>query len=1518
MKIIKIVYNILRSVVVTLLVAIMFLFVASYLLLLVPSVQDAIRMKGEKAASDYLKTQVSIGRVSIKPFNQVLLYDVVIPDQQGGHLLNVDKLAAGISWYNLLANSKVVVTYGELIGLNASITKARPDTATNMQFLIDAFKSKPGSKPKPYDVTVHNVVIRKGEVSYDLLSASHKSGRFDKNHIAVYNLKADVEIPTIKNDEYNVIVKRLAFNEKSGLVLKNFAAVAMITQTRATLSGIQIELPNTLIVPEDISVDYASLKTMGHDIMKKPLSLTIANSYITPSDLQCFEPKLASFADPFHITLSASGSVNDIIVKVLSVKTNNNRIAIEMRGRLRNVTNKNAIAFNVPHIKIKAQASEIAKLTQNLVKLKPDVLEKVLKCGNIDLDGSASGTPKRINYAGLLATSLGSVRLNGHYSNEKSSKQIAGHVESGAFNLGSLLNKQNLLGSVALNADVNLTAAGKDQKATINGNINYIDFKGYRYRNILANLSASKTSATGSVKINDPNFTLSLDGDASYGGPKKSINAQVQARNVSLAQLKLTSKNADKRLSFDGSVSLSGKNIDDMLGFAQLSNVTFVNADDVGLHLSNLNVSSNITEEGHKQLAVTSDFVNGEFTGNFKISTLANCVKGAVNRVFPGLIAGYKEYGKPYKGYNEINYNFTIDPSDELEKLVKMPVKLIYKADISGVIDDRNDSISLDCNLPYLLQGNKIIEGSKLTAKVMAETAKVYVTTKIPTKNGKTTVQLDALGHNGVCDANVGWRIDRSHDYHGDVNLSAALHRHENGKLETDISVNPTKIVVNDTVWNLNAGQVNIFNNVIDVKDLFGNCDKQFIRINGKVSKDPEDELSVSLNDINLDYIFETLNIDNVKFGGRATGTFYASDLLSGAPRLSTPELFVAGLKYNDALMGDAKIKSSWDNETKGVKLNADLAQANGGHSYINGGIYIAADSLHLTFDADRANVQFMNPFMSAFAADVQGYASGHAVLFGDFHNIDLYGDLFVQDLKFKIAYTNVYYTCTDSIHILPGNISFSNIKIKDRDGHEALLGGWLKHKAFHDPTFSFSITHARDFLCYDVGPNSDTKWYGTIYGNGSAFVSGEPGVVKINVNMQTAARSKFTFELSDTQQASEYNFVTFRDRDSIDGKKIVVVDTVDTIPAIVQRYLAKAKPQETSVPTVYSITLQGDITPDAQLVLLMDPVAGDNIKATGSGNMRLSYNNADDKFEMYGKYTLEQGKYNFRLQDIIIKDFTIRNGSSISFNGDPYSAILDINAIYSLNANILDLDQSFSDDKELNRTNVPVYAVLKANGIMSHPDISFDLEFPTLTSDAYRKIKSIISTDDMMNRQIIYLLALNRFYTPDYMNAYKSNNELTSVASSTISSQLSNLLGQISDKWSISPNFRSNKGDFSDMEVDVALSSQLLNNRLLFNGNFGYRDNTYNTRNSNFIGDFDIEYLINKRGTIRLKAYNHFNDQNYYVRNAMTTQGVGIMFKHDFDGLFDFFHKKKTTAADSTRTGEGGKAKKDSLQVKK
>ncbi len=518
-------------------------------------------------------------------------------------------------------------------------------------------------------------------------------------------------------------------------------------------------------------------------------------------------------------------------------------------------------------------------------------------------------------------------------------------------------------------------------------------------------------------------------------------------------------------------------------------------------------------------------------------------------------------------------------------------------------------------------------------------------------------------------------------------------------------------------------------------------------------------------------------------------------------------------------------------------------------------------------------------------------------------------GDIYAEDLKLKLDFTNTAYYATDSVHLRPGYIDLKNIHLRDVNGHTALLNGWLRHEYFKKPRFKFNITEARDMLVYDVRENSDTKWYGRIYGNGSATVSGEPGLVEIGVNMQTAANSTFTFVLSDVENAYDYNFITFRDRDQARKDSIAA----STAPPAVIRELKEriARSDDGGDPSIYKMNIAVDVTPSALVTLVMDPVGGDRIRANGNGNLRMTYDSANEDLRMFGTYTLTRGSYNFTLQDIIIKDFTIRDGSSITFTGDPFAAQLDIKAAYSLNANLSDLDESFLQDKELNRTNVPVNALLNVDGDMRQPDISFDLEFPTLTQDTYRKVRSIVSTEDMMNRQIIYLLALNRFYTPDYMTTTKGN-ELVSVASSTISSQLGSILGQLSDNWSIAPTVRSDRGDFSDVEVDLALSSNLLNNRLMLNGNFGYRDKSLNS--NSFIGDFDIEYLLNRRGTVRLKAYNRYNDRNYYLRSALTTQGVGVVFKRDFDNIFSFLRRKKRNNTEESKVSAAQQP--DSLQV--
>ena len=1494
-KIARNIYNPIRTVVVSLLLAAILLFAGIYLALSMPWVQNKIKAEGEKALTEYLGTPVTVGRVSIEPFDQVTLNDVLIPDLNGDSLLVVDKLGAGISLFDLLSKQKIVLTYAELVGLHARITRPDKQSDTNLQFIIDRLKPKGNEPPKPFDLEIRNVVIRKCDFSYDVLDQPRLADRFDPNHIHVGNLRADVSLPRLKNDDFDIEVKRLSLAEGSGFAVKHFATHVTITQQQLDVKDIQLELPHSNIHLGDIQLHYSALNQLGKELPLTTHQLNIATSTITPSDFSAFVPQLRSFVQPLTLTAVVRGDRDHLELPLFSLHDHDRGLSANLAGSVTGLKDRATLSFDLPQCDLMVSRPMIDRLVKALPSLSPQVGEILSRCDHVATRVAASGTTSHLHIDGDITTGLGQVALLGTYQKAANgAHQVKGHVTTSQFDLGRLVDKQPLLGGVSLDADVDAAIVGKAVSGSLDGHINYIDLQGNRYHDITAHVTADNQTYDGSLAINDPMGKVNVEGRATLAGEQSQFDFVADASQVMLKRLPQLSGSPIDMVTLKAAGSFSGNRADRATGWLELSDISLTKAEQT-LNIGAVSVTAD-NASSPQSIRLTSDFVQADVSGSFDFATLVPSVKTMLSETFPQLFGAYNRVYHSSRP-NDVDFHVIIQPSDELQSFVNLPVKLLYKTTLNGHLDETAHSFDVRLNAPYLLQGKKnIIEQTSLTAVLDSVTHRMLIEahTTLPSKKGKIHVDLNAYGQGDSLATNLAWNVERERDFSGNFNLLGVLSRGADRRIRADIGVNPSRLVFNDTAWQVLPGRVVVDGRDITVQGLAGQCDQQFVRINGRVSDNPDDELVLQLGDVSLDYVFETLNIDNVVFGGRATGDFYASDLYTKAPRLFTTGLHVAGLAYNHAVLGDADIRSQWLGDEKAVSLHADIEHADGSGAVVDGGIFIADDSLWLDFQARRVNIAFMQPFMKAFTSDVRGAASGHAVLLGNFHDINLYGDLKVDSLLFKLDYTNVYYTCAgDSVHMVPGLITFDGVRIHDRDGHDGTLDGWLRHDCFHNPVFSFAVTGARNLLCYDTSAKDNAVWYGTVYGNGSAFVTGEPGVVDIKVNMQTAPRSRFTFVLSDTEEASEYSFITFHDREAKNAPA-PAIEPIDTVPAIVRELTRQVQSSQEDIPTHYNIDLQGDITPDAQLVIVMDPVGGDQIRATGRGNLRMTYNDADE-MTMFGKYVLEKGDYNFTLQDIIIKDFTIRDGSSISFQGDPFAAVLDIEAVYSLTANIRDLDQAFANDKEITRTNVPVHALLRARGPMSQPDISFDLEFPTLTTDAYRKVRSIISTDEMMNQQIVYLLALNRFYTPDYTNTTRTGNELTSVASSTLSSGLSSVLGKLSEKWSISPAFRSARGDFSDMEVDLALSSQLLNNRLLFNGNFGYRDNTYNTRSgSNFIGDFDIEYLLNSQGTLRLKAYNHFNDQNYYVRNALTTQGVGIVWKHDFDKPFDMLRRSR------------------------
>jgi hypothetical protein len=133
----------------------------------------------------------------------------------------------------------------------------------------------------------------------------------------------------------------------------------------------------------------------------------------------------------------------------------------------------------------------------------------------------------------------------------------------------------------------------------------------------------------------------------------------------------------------------------------------------------------------------------------------------------------------------------------------------------------------------------------------------------------------------------------------------------------------------------------------------------------------------------------------------------------------------------------------------------------------------------------------------------------------------------------------------------------------------------------------------------------------------------------------------------------------------------------------------------------------------------------------------------------------------------------------------------------------------------------------------------------------------------------------------------------MQSILSGTLSQQINNVLSSVvnNTNWNFGANISTGNEGWNNAEYEGLLSGRLLNNRLLINGQFGYRDNANTT--TSFIGDFDIRYLLMPSGNLAIKMYNQTNDR-YFTRNSLNTQGIGLIMKKDFNGWRDLFGIKK------------------------
>ena len=445
-----------------------------------------------------------------------------------------------------------------------------------------------------------------------------------------------------------------------------------------------------------------------------------------------------------------------------------------------------------------------------------------------------------------------------------------------------------------------------------------------------------------------------------------------------------------------------------------------------------------------------------------------------------------------------------------------------------------------------------------------------------------------------------------------------------------------------------------------------------------------------------------------------------------------------------------------------------------------------------------------------------------------------------------------------------PTGLTFNNIHISDMEGHSGRMNGYLHFQHFKNLNYRFEI-QANNMLVMNTKESTDMPFYGTVYGTGNVLLSGNAiQGLDVNVAMTTNRNTTFTYINGSVASATSNQFIKFVDK----TPRRTIQDSVQVISYYEQ--IQQKRQEEEEQKTDIRLNILVDATPDATMRIIMDPIAGDYISGKGTGNIRTEFYNKGD-VKMFGNYRINQGVYKV---------------NSASLN----DLIPDASAI-------------------IQQPNVRVNCIMNLSGMLVRPTIKLGIELPNERDEIQTLVRNYISTEEQMNMQILYLLGIGKFYTEDARNNNQNSNVMSSVLSSTLSGQLNNALSQVfeTNNWNIGTNLSTGDKGWTDMEVEGILSGQLLNNRLLINGNFGYRDNPM--ANTNFVGDFEAEWLITRSGDIRLKAYNETNDR-YYTKTNLTTQGVGIMYKKDFNKWSDLYFWNKWRLRNKRKREEAEKVK--------
>lgn len=1462
-----------------------------------PYVQTKLVNYINKELSEKLGYGISVNYLSIWWFDNIEIEDVVIIDPEFNKMIYAKSIDIDFDLSSLL--NKTDHHLDDIVIKDASVdlTKIFVDNDSLVTLNINDFIRKvkrvtQGGTPKRMYLSCDDIKLSNATFKYNDQLHDSLRNKFDYFHFTIDSIYGSFENIYTVRDTFGLDVTALrGVDRKTGLALKRMKSKFAVSQSAMLFDDLELHAGSS-VIKDSIRFDYKSTTDLSDFNNKILINAHFNNSELHTKDLAHFAPQLRKYHEKYILSGKFNGRVKSFLLSDASISFG---IGSTIKGKIR-MTGLPSIDETFIDFDLTNSYLTVSDLSQYLSQKTYSRLKPV---EHISFNAEFLGYPNDFVALGNFYTQHGRIEsdINLKLSNDISETSYSGRISTQNFDLGGYLNDE-LFGALSMSGNIQgsgFTIETADFK--LEGQIDNIGIKNYEYHNIITNARFAKEFFEGNLSIDDPNLKLALNGSIDLRGGLNFFNITANIDTTNLKVLNITKD--DLIVRSDAYVNARGLKIDDILGAANLGN-TYIKYRNNAIQIDSMSIISDKDEE-KRIVLLNTNLLNANITGEFDLTELYYSMKELIIEYQLSLKNDSKELEDYYKNKKHtiedyfVNYNINIKDLNPLLKVFAPDIYVSSASKISGNITGGYTSIiSLDTKLDSLsIKDNLFLDNDiQLNISKISDSTNVLAMLYVASKNQEISkISTKKLLFEGIWDNNhIDYEFDITQEnYDNNAQLLGTV---DFLKDSIEFRLESADLKILDEQWNIKEDNyISIAGKNVYVNNFKIFSGNQSFSIEGKFSEDPDELMEIEIDSINLDNLNTVINknLNGIINGYARISNIYTEPLIIN-------DLTVNNFEVDDFLIGDITSSSVWNNLKRESDINCHLTRL--GYNILDlTGTYAPYNSSPLKLKAilNGTELKIVEPFLSNYFTQINGKLNGEIYITGSPTNPDFNGTGRINDAQLHVNYLNTDYSFEGGFYLTHNQIGFRNISLTDIDGQNGQLNGYIAHDNFKKMSISMNADF-QDFQVLNTTSNDNSLFYGNGEATGTISFYGYLNNMNITANARTDKGTRIFIPIGDSESIEQEEYINF-------------VDFGNDVTSLVEEQIE-------------SIDLRGikldfdlDITNDAYCEIIFDIKSGDIIRGRGNGDIKLEIDTKGE-FNMFGDFNIEEGGYNFTLYNLINKEFEILPYSKISWYGDPYQGILDINATYNQLASFLPLlpPQSGGDGTSENkdvvelRRKYPVDVLLEIDGALLSPTVDFDISAKNLPRNIQKpngevvdlefeflKFKNSIDEQEL-KRQVFSLIVLRRF---SELQSFSAEGSVTSSVSELLSNQLSYWITQVDENLEIDIDF--GKLDTEAFNTfQLRLSYTFFDGRLRVTRDGGFTNQSNKADVSSIAGDWTVEYLLTDDGKFKVKMYNrtNYNPINPTEENQNTiTTGFSLIHTQSFDEIKDLFRRSREKA---------------------